>query len=67
MQKIRPNRSRAILAAALFSAAASGAAAAADPEALAPLPAPPKINEARAKLGSILFFDSRLAGDTSSS
>lgn len=31
----------------------------------APLPAPAKVNDARAKLGSILFFDNRLAGDTS--
>ncbi|HYG89308.1 MAG TPA: cytochrome c peroxidase [Azospirillum sp.] len=30
----------------------------------APLPDAPKINEARAKLGEKLFFDSRLSGDT---
>lgn len=34
---------------------------------LAPLPAPPKVNEASAKLGYLLFFDSRLAGDTGNS
>jgi len=45
-------------------AAAAVSAQAAD---LASLPAPPKVNEARAKLGSILFFDTRLAGDTSNS
>lgn len=33
----------------------------------APLPEPPKINEARAKLGGMLFFDSRLSGDTGNS
>ncbi len=33
----------------------------------APLPEPPKINEARAKLGGLLFFDSRLSGDTGNS
>jgi cytochrome c peroxidase len=32
--------------------------------ALAPLPDPPKVNEARAELGRLLFFDSRLSGDT---
>ena len=30
----------------------------------APLPDPPKIDEKRAQLGKILFFDSRLSGDT---
>ncbi|MGQ0683877.1 cytochrome-c peroxidase [Bradyrhizobium sp.] len=30
----------------------------------APLPDPPKIDERRAELGKILFFDSRLSGDT---
>lgn len=32
--------------------------------AFAPLPDAPKVDEARAKLGSLLFFDSRLSGDT---
>jgi cytochrome c peroxidase len=31
------------------------------------LPDAPKINEARARLGSYLFFDTRLAGDTGNS
>jgi cytochrome c peroxidase len=56
---------RSILVAALLSVTAAGSSIAADPPGLAPLPAPAKINEARAKLGGILFFDSRLAGDTS--
>jgi len=67
MRNDRKIRTRAVLAAAFFSATAAGAASAADPPALAPLPAPPKVNEARAKLGAILFFDNRLAGDTSNS
>lgn len=33
----------------------------------APLPAPKEVNEARAKLGGMLFFDTRLSGDTSNS
>lgn len=33
----------------------------------APLPEPPEVNEARAKLGEMLFFDSRLSGDTGNS
>lgn len=66
MRETRRIRSRALLAASLLAsvATAAGTANAAD---LAPLPAPPKVNEARSKLGSILFFDSRLAGDTSNS
>lgn len=36
-------------------------------QAFAPLPEPPKVNEARAKLGELLFFDPRLSGDTSRS
>lgn len=69
MREIRKSKPRAFLAASLLAtmAAAPGAASSADPAPLALLPAPPKINEARAKLGSILFFDSRLAGDTSNS
>ena len=31
---------------------------------LAPLPDPPAVNDARAELGRMLFFDSRLSGDT---
>lgn len=33
----------------------------------APLPAAPKVNDARAKLGHQLFFDARLSGDTGNS
>lgn len=36
-------------------------------EALAPLPEPKKINETRAKLGGMLFFDERLSGDAAHS
>lgn len=36
-------------------------------QAFAPLPDPPKINVARARLGELLFFDARLSGDTSHS
>lgn len=66
MREIRKSKPRAFLAASLLATMAT-AAGRADAAELAPLPAPPKINEARAKLGSILFFDSRLAGDTSNS
>ncbi len=31
---------------------------------LAPLPEPPSVNDARARLGRMLFFDTRLSGDT---
>lgn len=31
---------------------------------LAPLPDPPKVDEAKSKLGYLLFFDSRLSGDS---
>ena len=37
------------------------------PEVFAPLPDAPEVNEARAKLGAMLFFDDRLSGDTSHS
>lgn len=60
-------RLKAGIAVAVLAAAIALPAYAADPAPLAPLPAPPKINEARAKLGSILFFDSRLSGDTGNS
>lgn len=33
----------------------------------APLPAPKEVNEVRAKLGGMLFFDERLSGDTGNS
>jgi len=52
-----------------FCAAALGCAT--GPAALArnfaPLPEPPEVNAARAKLGEMLFFDSRLSGDTGNS
>lgn len=39
----------------------------ADAPSFAPLPEPPKVDEAKAKLGSMLFFDTRLSGDTANS
>lgn len=50
-------------AAALLCATAPAAMA----QDFAPLPEPPEVNEARAKLGEMLFFDSRLSGDTGNS
>ena len=34
------------------------------PSVFSPLPDAPKLNEARARLGAMLFFDTRLSGDT---
>ncbi len=51
-----------VAAAALASA---GVAAAKDQPMLAPLPDAPKFDEAKAKIGQMLFFDTRLSGDTS--
>jgi cytochrome c peroxidase len=44
--------------------ALSAGAALSQTPALAPLPDAPKINETRAELGALLFFDDRLSGDT---
>lgn len=57
-------------AAAVGFAALSADPAAADttaPAVFAPLPGPPEVNEKRARLGGMLFFDTRLSGDTGSS
>ena len=54
---------RAILLAGVFLAAAVPVQSEASEKGFAPLPEPPKVNEARAKLGEFLFFDSRLSGD----
>ncbi|MBV2358424.1 photosynthetic protein synthase I [Thalassococcus sp. CAU 1522] len=43
---------------------AAGAATSQDAQGFAPLPDPGEINEARATLGGMLFFDNRLSGDT---
>ncbi len=68
----RPGRRE--LAAAAFALALSAAsliisphAGAAQDAALTPLPDAKKINETRAKLGAMLFFDERLSGDTATS
>lgn len=50
---------------ALLAFATAAPAIAAEPPKLAPLPDAPKIDEARAKIGQMLFFDTRLSGDTS--
>jgi cytochrome c peroxidase len=52
-------------AVALALSAGMGQALGAD--AFAPVPDPAEVNEARAKLGAILFFDNRLSGDTDKS
>lgn len=57
----------ALSATVLVLAAARVPSRAADAPALAPLPPAPAVNEARAKLGFLLFFDSRLSGDTNNS
>lgn len=41
--------------------------AAAEAPRLAPLPDPPRVDQAKAKLGYLLFFDSRLSGDAGNS
>lgn len=66
---------RAILVAAMLlpispssaQTAALPAVPGVDMSKFAPLSKPTKVNDARAKLGSILFFDSRLSGDTGNS
>ena len=55
---------RAGLCAAALLLATGPAALAQD---FAPLPEPPDVREARAQLGQMLFFDSRLSGDTGNS
>jgi cytochrome c peroxidase len=50
--------------AALAVMAAAGGAMAQAAAGFAPLPEPKEINADRAKLGELLFFDSRLSGDT---
>lgn len=62
-RSIRKDASMAFLAAVLLGAATSGLARASDQPRFVPLPDPLKVNEARAKLGYMLFFDNRLSGD----
>jgi len=47
--------------------AVGGPVATAQDPAFAPLPPPKAVNEARARLGEMLFFDTRLSGDTANS
>lgn len=49
-----------------FSALGQSGAPAPAAQVFAPLPDPPKIDAKRAELGKMLFFDSRLSGDTAS-
>ncbi len=49
------------------SVCALATAFAATAQDFAPLPDAPEVNEARAKLGEMLFFDTRLSGDTGNS
>lgn len=67
MKRSRSRRTAAAAIAVLVGVAVGGAAIAAEAPKLAPLPDPPKVDEAKAKLGYLLFFDSRLAGDTGNS
>lgn len=72
-ERARPTRHSARVSVAWVTAAtvvaylfliSSQATADETPAVFAPLPEAPKINEARARLGAMLFFDSRLSGDT---
>lgn len=63
----REGHVRRALALAVPLALAALGAAAQEKSPFAPLPEPPKVNEARAKLGGMLFFDARLSGDTGNS
>jgi len=53
--------------AALFTGLAFCSSAVAETEQLAPFPSPPKVDEAKVRLGYLLFFDPRLSGDTANS
>jgi cytochrome c peroxidase len=57
----------AVVLGALPWAIAPLTAHAADQAPFTPLPGPMKVNEARARLGAVLFFDNRLSGDTGNS
>ena len=62
----RPSRKSAVFAglSALALAVVGPAVTAQEAEPLAPLPEPKEINQARADLGKMLFFDTRMSGDT---
>jgi len=56
-----------LAAAAVTISTSAGAHLAAQPSGFAPLPEPIEVDEARAELGRMLFFDRRLSGDTANS
>jgi cytochrome c peroxidase len=59
------SRTKSLLAMVAATLSASVALPAlGDEGGFAPLPAPKEVNEVRAKLGGMLFFDTRLSGDT---
>ena len=62
----RPSRTTALLAglSALALTLAAPMVSAQETAPLAPLPEPKDINQARADLGKMLFFDTRMSGDT---
>jgi cytochrome c peroxidase len=65
-RSIRPSRTTALLAglSALALTLAAPMVIAQEAAPLAPLPEPKDINQARADLGKMLFFDTRMSGDT---
>lgn len=69
--KTEPQNMRAktkwLAAAAMAALLSTTAAQAQEAAPFAPLPDPKKVNEARAALGEMLFFDTRLSGDTANS
>lgn len=67
MKRLKGRAATAAAMAMLAAFAIGMPSAVAEAPKLAPLPDPPKVNEASAKLGYLLFFDSRLAGDTGNS
>jgi len=62
-ETMRP-RAKRLAAAALAAFLSTTAVQAQDTASFAPLPDPKEINQARAALGEMLFFDTRLSGDT---
>lgn len=65
--KHRRRAAGALLALATASALTAATGLRAEGPALAPLPEAKEINETRATLGAMLFFDTRLSGDTATS
>lgn len=65
-RSIRPSQTTALLAglSAMALALSTPQLTAQETAPLAPLPDPAEVNEARAELGKMLFFDTRMSGDT---